>query len=391
MIRITFIILFVILVQLVNAQVSLQTVLDSVAANNLQIKASAENRDAEVAFTRTGLNPADPQVEYGYFPGSNDVIGNKSTLSVSQSFYFPTVYSRKKTGAKLSGEKSGELHRFNIRNVLIEAASQYIELVYLDKYAVELKKRAADAENVKTMFEKRLQAGDANQMEINKVRIEASRWANELSLNEARRTEKVQILAAMNGGRAFVFANPEYPVWQLLPVDSILSKAIQNDPVLKAMGYEQQIAGNNVKLQQSLWLPQFKAGYGQETIIDGSYRGVQAGISIPLWQNKNTVKYAESQQQATESSAFAYSQQLKSNIAAKYQVAVSLRNNFEGYQKIAESIQSQDLLKKSLGSGNISVLEYYRELSSWYETYDRYLVSAKDYYLEMVYLMQYGW
>lgn len=177
----------------------------------------------------------------------------------------------------------------------------------------------------------------------------------------------------------------------MLPVDSILLKAVQNDPVLKAMGYERQIAGNNVKLQQSLWLPQFKAGYGQETIIDGSYRGVQAGISIPLWQNKNTVKYAESQQQATESSAFAYSQQLKSNIAAKYQVAISLKNNFDGYQKIAESIQSQDLLKKSLSSGNISVLEYYRELSSWFETYDRYLVSANDYYLEMVYLKQYEW
>ncbi len=389
--RITFIILFTILAQWANAQVSFRNVLDSVAANNLQIKASAQNRDAEVAFTRTGLTPVDPQVEYGYFPGSNDVIGNKSTLSVSQSFYFPTVYSHKKNGAKLSGEKSGELHRFNTRTILIEAASQYIELVYLDKYAVELKKRATDAENIKTLVEKRLQAGDANQMEINKVRIEASRWANELSLNEARRTEKVQILAAMNGGRVFTLTNPEYPIWQLLPVDSILSKAIQNDPVLKVMGYEQQIAGNNVKLQQSLGLPQFKAGYGQETIIDGSYRGVQAGISIPLWQNKNTVKYAESQHQATESSAFAYSQQLKSNIAAKYQVAVSLKNNFDGYREIAESIQNQDLLQKSLNSGNISVLEYYRELSSWYETYDRYLVSAKDYYLEMVVLKQYEW
>jgi len=391
MIRISFIILFLILAQLTNAQVSLQTVLDSVAANDLQIKASSENRDAEIAFTRTGLTPADPQVEYGYFPGSNSEIGNKSTLSVSQSFYFPTVYSRKKSGAKLSGEKSGELHRFNTRNVLIDAASQYIELVYLDKYAVELKKRAVDARNVKELFEKRLQSGDANQMEINKVRIEALRWANELSLNDARRTEKIQILTAMNGGRAFTLTNPEYPIWQLLPVDSILSKAIQNDPVLKAMGYDQKIAGNNVKLQQSLWLPQFKAGYGQETILGGSYRGVQAGISIPLWQNKNTVKSAQLQQQATESSAFAYSQQLRSNIAAKYQVAISLKNNFVGYQKIAESIQSQDLLKKSLSSGNISVLEYYRELSSWYETYDRYLVSAKDYYLEMVYLMQYGW
>ena len=391
MIRNTLIILFLILTHWVNAQVSLQTVLDSVAANNLQIKASSQNRDAEIASARTGLTPVDPQVEYGYFPGSNSKIGTKTTLDVSQSFYFPTVYSRKKTGAKLSGEKAGELHLFYKRNVLIEAASQYLELVYLDKCAVELKKRADDAENIKTLFEKRLQSGDANQMEINKVQTEAMRWANELSLNEAQRTEKIQILTAMNGGGTFSLLNPEYPLWQLLPVDSLITKAVLNDPVLNAMGYEQQIAGNNVKLQQSLWLPQFKAGYGQETILDGSYRGVQAGITIPLWQNKNAVKYAQTHEQATKSSAFAYSHQLKSNIAAKYQVAVSLKTNFDAYQKIAESIQSQDLLKKSLSSGNISVLEYYRELSSWYETYDRYLVSAKDYYLEMLYLMQYEW
>jgi len=223
MIRIAFIIFFAIIVQLTNAQVSLQIVLDSIAANNLQIKASLENRDAEIASSRTGLTPVDPQVEYGYFPGSNSKIGTKTTLDVSQSFYFPTVYSRKKTGAKLSGEKSGELHLFYKRNVLIEAASQYLELVYLDKYAVELKKRAADAENVKAMFEKRLQSGDANQMEINKVQMEAMRWTNELSLNEARRTEKIQILAAMNGGRTFSLLNPEYPVFfKGLPANPLL-------------------------------------------------------------------------------------------------------------------------------------------------------------------------
>jgi outer membrane protein, heavy metal efflux system len=391
MIRIPFIILFLVLSQPADAQVSLQTVLNNIAANNLQIKASSENRDAEKAFARTGLNPADPQVEYGYFPGSNAEIGTKSTLSVSQSFYFPSVYTRKRAGAKLSGEKSDELHRFNKRYILVEAASLYMELVYLDKYLVELGKRAADAENVNIMVEKRLQKGDANQLEFDKARMEDLRWTNELHINTARKAEKEQLLSAMNGGKSFVFENPEYPLWQLTPVDSISSKAVKSDPALKAMGYDRQIAANNVKLQQSLWLPQFNAGYGQETILDGSYRGVQAGISIPLWQNKNTVNYARLQQQSTESRAYAYRQQLETAISAKYQVVASLKNNFNDYQKTVGSIQSQELLQKSLHSGNISVLEYYRELSAWYDIYDLYLVSAKNYYSEMVYLMQYEW
>lgn len=375
----------------VNGQITLQHVLDSISVNNLQIKASVQNRDAEIINAHTGLTPDNPQVEYGYFPGNNDLIGNKSTLNVSQSFYFPTVYSHKKAGAKLQEGKSEEVHQVNRREILIEAATHYLELTYFDRYSAELKKRMDDSEEVKRLFEKRLLSGDANQIELNKVRMEASRWKNEYTLNLARKVEQMQILTAMNDGKSLAVENSAYPVWQLSPVDSILAQAVRNDPVLKALNYDQQMAGNKVKLQQALWLPQFKAGYGQETILDGSYRGVQAGISIPLWQNKNAVKSARSQQQATEGMLEAYAQQLKSTISAKYQLVSALRDNVEENKKVVESVQNQELLRKSMLSGNISVLEYYRELASWYEANDRYLVSAKDYYLEMVYLMQYEW
>jgi outer membrane protein TolC len=389
MIRTVLIILLTVTIQSSIAQTSLKAVLDSITANNLQIKASLQNRDAEVVLANTGLTPNDPQVDYGYFPGDNSVIGTKSTFNVTQSFYFPTVYSRKKTEANLSAGKSGEIHLVKIRQILFQASSNYIELVYLNKYADELKKRVGDAENAKTFAEKRLQTGDANQLELNKARMEVLRWSNELRTTITRMEEKWKILAAMNGGKTISFLNPEYPMWQLLPVDSIYSMADRKDPFLKALEFDKKITENNVKLQNSLWIPQFKAGYGQETILDGTYRGIQAGISIPIWQNKNNVKYARLQQQSIESSFAAYLQQLKSAIEARYQVVSSLKSTVEEYGKVVESMNSQELLKKSLQLGNISILEYYRELSGWYETYDRYLISKRDYYSEMVFLAQF--
>lgn len=390
MIRISFTILFLILAQLANGQVSLKAVLDSIAVNNLQIKASSQNRDAEVVWAKTGISPDDPTIDYGYFPGSNQEIGTKSTLNVMQSFYFPTVYSRKKTGANLSAEKSGEIHRLKSLQILNQAASNYIELVYLTKYTDELKKRVSDAENAKTLSEKRIKSGDANQLELNKARIEALHWSNELRTNSTRRNEKWQLLVTMNGGKPLTASNPEYPLWQLLPVDTVYSMATQKDPLLKALGYDQKITVNNVKLQNSLWIPQFKAGYGQETITQGTYRGIQAGISIPIWQNKNNVKYARLQQQSTESNLAAYLQQLKTTIEARYKVVSSLKTTVDEYGKVIESVNSQELLNRSLQLGNISILEYYRELSGWYETFDRYMTSVRDYYSEMVYLMQFN-
>jgi outer membrane protein TolC len=389
MIRTVFIFLLAVSIQTAIAQPSLKAVLDSITVNNLQIKASLQNRDAEVVLANTGLTPNDPQVDYGYFPGDNSVIGTKSTFNVTQSFYFPAVYSRKKTGANLSAGKSGEIHLLKLRQILSQATSNYIELVYLNKYSDELKKRTTDAENAKTLAEKRLQTGDANQLEINKARMEALRWSNELRTTTTRIEEKWKILSSMNGGKTMFFSNPEYPLWQLLPVDTIYSVACRKDPLVKALGFDKKITANNVKLQNSLWIPQFKAGYGQETILDGTYRGFQAGISIPIWQNKNNVKYARLQQQSIESSLAAYLQQLTSDIEARYQVVSSLKTTVDEYRKVVESMNSQELLLKSLQSGNISVLEYYRELSGWYETYDRYITSQRDYFTEMVYLMQF--
>ena len=353
MIRISLIILFLILTQLATGQGSLKAVLDSIAVNNLQIKASSENRDAEVVLAKTGITPNDPTIDYGYFPGSNQEIGTKATLNVTQSFYFPTVYSRKKTGANLYAEKSGEIHLLKARQILNQAASYYIELVYLNKYTDELKKRVSDAENAKTLAEKRIKSGDANQLEINKARMEALHWSNELRTNTTRRDEKWQLLVAMNGGKPMTFTNPEYPLWQLLPIDTIYSIASKKDPLLKALGYDQKITANNVKLQNSLWIPQFKAGYGQETISQGTYRGFQAGISIPVWQNKNGVKYARLQQQSTESNLAAYLQQLKTTIEARYEVVSSLKTSVDEYGKVVESVNSQELLQKSLQSGHI--------------------------------------
>jgi outer membrane protein TolC len=390
MIRPVLILLLALLAHTAFAQPSLKAVLDSITVNNLQIKASSQNRDAEIVLAKTGLTPTDPLVDYGYFPGDNPVIGNKTTLNVTQSFYFPTVYFRKKTGANLSAGKSGEIHHFKIRQILFQAASDYIELVYLNKYSDEIKKRVSDADNAKILAEKRLQTGDANQLEINKARMEALRWSNELRTNTTRIEEKWQLLTAMNGGKTIALPNPEYPLWQLLPVDTIYSMACRKDPLLKALAYDQKITANNVKLQNSLWIPQFKAGYGQETITEGTYRGVQAGISIPLWQNKNTVKSAQLQKLSTESSYAAYLQQLKSAIEARYKVIASLKVSVEEYRKVVESTNTQELLNKSLQSGNISILEYYRELSGWYETYDRYIISQRDFFAEMVYLMQFN-
>jgi outer membrane protein, heavy metal efflux system len=373
----------------IYAQTSLETLLDSINNNNLYIKASSVNRDADIVLSSTGSYPRDPQVEYGYFPGNSSEIGTKSTFSVSQSVDFPTVYTRQKAISRKSATRADFMHLAQTKKILQEATGQYIELVYLNNLINELKKRSSDADQVKILTEKSLLVGSGNQFETNKAFIEALRMNNELNISIARMKEKEQILVSMNNGKRIGLMNPFYPSWQLLALDSLINQSLQNDPELNTLLVEQQISEDNIKLQRSHWLPQFTIGYGEEVILDEAFRGVQGGVSIPLWQNKNMVKHARLEQLSIDSRISAYRQKLESSISGRYQLVKALKDNYEEYRKAVSSVNTKELLIKALNTGHISVIEYYREITAWYELHDQFLRAEKDYYMELCILLQF--
>ena len=374
-----------------KTQVILQTVLDSIAENNLHIRASLLDSEAQTMKAKTGISPSDPEVIYGHFPGTTAGTGTKTTLNVTQSFDFPLVYARKKQGSSLAEKQNNEVFRNEKRHVLYTAASSFIEFVYLGQLISEYSRRADEAASALELTLKSMQAGNANQIELNKAQIEALHWKNELNMLNVKKQQHERNLATLNNGKPIDLAGAVYPYWHLPSPDSIYQTALLNDPVVKALEYEVMLADNNRKLQQSLWMPKMSAGYGQEITPGESYKGIQAGISVPLWQNKNTVKYARLQEESVRGKAEVYKQRLSDEIINRHQSVKALQDNLGTYGRALETIKTADLLKKSLDTGNISILEYYRELLPWYEMIDEYLRTSRDYYSEMLGLMLFYW
>jgi len=50
------------------------------------------------------------------------------------------------------------------------------------------------------------------------------------------------------------------------------------------------ITQKQLPLSKNMWLPKLEAGYHYHGILGQTYNGVHTGHSIPLWENKNTVK-----------------------------------------------------------------------------------------------------
>ena len=75
---------------------NLESVLSSVERNNTTLKVLRAEADAAKAEARTGLTPADPELELGYLWGTPKEQGNRIDLGLTQSFDFPTVYRFRK-------------------------------------------------------------------------------------------------------------------------------------------------------------------------------------------------------------------------------------------------------------------------------------------------------
>ena len=154
-----------------------------------------------------------------------------------------------------------------------------------------LEERLRNAEELAKMYAKRLQTGDANALETNKINLELLNVKTEASLNETALRNKQQELNTLNGNIPVVFEENQYPT---IPFPSdyqmLKSEVMATDRTLMALGNESLVAHKQIAVNKSQWLPKLELGYRRNTETGVPFNGVVVGFSFPLFENRNKVK-----------------------------------------------------------------------------------------------------
>lgn len=85
------------------------------------------------------------------------------------------------------------------QGILLQAKDVCLDIIMLRKQQQILTERLRNAEELSAMYAKRLQTGDANVIETNKINLELLNVKTEASLNETALRNKIQELTALNG------------------------------------------------------------------------------------------------------------------------------------------------------------------------------------------------
>ncbi|KAA6310889.1 hypothetical protein EZS27_037888, partial [termite gut metagenome] len=260
------------------AQNNIETILASIEKNNITLKALQEEAEAKKFGNKAGIYLANPEIEYNYLWGSPDLIGNRTDVSIRQTFDIPTI-----TGIKSRiGNKQNDLvelqYKTDRTSILLQAKQLCIDLMYYDALKKEQIVRLQHAETIAGGYKKKLEQGDVGITEHNKVQLNLLSVRGELSHIEIEYNVVLSELKRLNGGVELTLEGCRYED-ALFPVnfDDWYASAKLKNPVLEYISLETEISKDQVTLNKVMGLPSFSAGYMSEKMPGEHFQGVTFG------------------------------------------------------------------------------------------------------------------
>lgn len=374
-----------------NAQISYEHILNEVEKNNTTLQALRQQTEAMKLENRTGIYLDNPEVEFRQMLEGSSGEGNLTEISVKQTFDFPSTYHYKSNIADGRNQLLEMEYMQSRKDILFETTTICVNLIYQSIFKQELEKRFQHAEGIANATQARFNIGETDILERNKAQLSLLSTRKALEACEVERRALLAELTRLNGGNPIYLENESYAVYQLpQSFDEWFQQIKTNNPTLLAAAYDVEISKKQEKLNRAMTLPKLSAGYVNERVAGNTQHGFTVGMSIPLWQNKNTVKFVKIQTKALENVEVDVQLQFYNTLKTQYEKALSLRELVDDYKKILSTINSDELLKKALDKGQISLLSYLMELSIYYDAVDTLLEAERDYQLAVSELQQWN-
>lgn len=354
-------------------------VLQSIEQNNKELQSQIQLSKAQKMENRTGNNLADPTVSYSSFYKNGPGVGHGTETVISQEFDFPTQYITRNKQASLANEAVNKQYQASRRDILLQAKQLCLDLILLNQTNELLEIRMKNAIDLQAMYEKRLQTGDANALEVNKVKMETMNVKTEVAQNNAAHRVALQTLLAMNGNVPLEFAMNAYPqVKDIRDYNMLRDEIMASDLDLQAMDYATRAAEKQVSVNKQNWLPKITAGFRRNTDSEMSMNGFVLGGSIPLFSNRKKVQIAKAQAISAQLLHEDALVEKENELMALFNEIQQLKDAMNAYD-VPLMHRSLGLLKQALEEGQISLIEYFVEAEMIYKNLQAFMQLENQY------------
>lgn len=354
-------------------------VLDEISRNNRQLKAYQSYMASQTLSNKTDNNLQDPEVSAFYLPFGEHETGNYSEYQISQRFEFPSVYSARSKRI----ERQKELLEFEYnavrQEVLLNAKKQLLELQILQKRKKLEQERVEQAKEVYDQIRRLFEAEQIGILELNKSKIAWLQEQFEIDQINIQIRNTLLNLQKLNGGNAVNTDQIQLMEdSELATMQRLWEEKLSADAEVQQLTAREALAEQQVKLEKNKILPNLSIGYNYQGVNSNNYSGFLGGLSIPLWNSNNKVKAAKANLEFTQANTGAETAELYTRFQENYQQYQLLKRKFGEYEETFKDLNSEELLFKAYELGELSFLDYYREVEFYRQAYNKKLEMEKE-------------
>jgi len=129
----------------VFAQSTIDKMLLEIEKNNLVLAALKKKTEADKLGNRTGIYLSNPEFDFSYLVGNPSILGNRTDISLVQSFDFPTVYFHRKKIAGMNDMQADLAYQKQVKDVLHNARVICADIVYMNALCSEYTRQKLQA------------------------------------------------------------------------------------------------------------------------------------------------------------------------------------------------------------------------------------------------------
>lgn len=375
-------------------QISIDQAVEIATENNLTLQSKDLNIKSAEALRGTAKEL--PKLNFEAQLGQYNSPKFDQSFALSQSIPFPTLFKARR---ELINEniKSRQIDKEVSANELTrQVRTYYYQIEYLQYNKFKLKELDSLYQDFIRIATVRFKAGDIKKIEINtaetqKGEINLLLKQNEVYLNNAYKNLKTLLNTSED------FEVPFKSGYEPLRTENILdSTAVANNPTVRALYQEMEIAEKNKNVEKSQGLPEFSLGLtsqsligfhtknGQEKFYNAGdrFNSFSVGVAIPLTfgATKARMKALEYEKQAAETNAKMQEKQLSAqleNAFGQYQQDVQQYDYYVG-QAIPNAEKIVKAAQLGYKTGEISYVEYLFALQTATNIQLKYLESIQQ-------------
>ena len=362
-----------------QTEISLEKSVELAKVNHPSMKVADLKIEQQQALNKS--NYKIDKTAIGYSRGQINSIENDYQFTISQSFKFPSYYSKTKA-----------LNTENIEEVLIEkliaqnqlefeVRSIYVNQLGLNDEVDNAKELLQFYNEYYSIAQKRQEVGESTVIETKTIAVQKFKTALTLKNREQEYLIQIKQLGLLIGEEGELTIE-KFQNFQI-PFD-FSDISFSNAPLIKMAEQRFERSGKQIELQKAQALPDFSLGYFNQQ-IDGNqgFDGFNIGLKIPLfyWSEKGALQASKINQEIASEEIKRCKVELNQYLANEIQTIEKLSNSIqyikaEGIPLVAQLVASNQI---SLKEGEVNYIIYLSALKDYNNINLEYIQLLKEY------------